>query len=270
MWEECVVGGQVELFVAYAGSGDLPWLLVIHGGPDWDHSYLREPLAKMIGTHRLLLPDLRGCGRSARGLPLVNYHPDAVVDDLLTILDSFDGATADVLGFSYGGLLAQRLAITAPLRIRRMIIASSSVLPVPADSYQNWPERALACAPEREVWASPSAPEAERTRAAAFAGARANIWRSEALPEYRRRVGAVRFSADWDRARRAGALPSARIDNPLRRLSETGIPTLLLHGRYDMAFPATLAEQTAGLLPNAEAVVLDNAGHMAHIDQPDR
>ena len=40
-------------------------------------------------------------------------------------------AAADVLGFSYGGLIAQLLALTAPGRIRRLIIASSSILPVP-------------------------------------------------------------------------------------------------------------------------------------------
>lgn len=35
-----------------------------------------------------------------------------------------------------------------------------------------------------------------------------------------------------------------------------------------MIFPAELAERTAASLPNAEAIVLDEAGHMTHIDQP--
>jgi pimeloyl-ACP methyl ester carboxylesterase len=43
-------------------------LLVVHGGPDWDHSYLLEPLRRLAGQRRVLLPDLRGCGRSPRGL----------------------------------------------------------------------------------------------------------------------------------------------------------------------------------------------------------
>jgi hypothetical protein len=41
------------------------------------------------------------------------------------------------------------------------------------------------------------------------------------------------------------------------------------HGRQDMTFPAALAERTAALLPGATAVVLDEAGHMAHVDQPE-
>ncbi|MEU4548225.1 alpha/beta fold hydrolase [Nonomuraea dietziae] len=47
-------------------------LLIVHGGPDWDHSYLVEPLDRLAGERRLLFPDLRGCGRSPwqiRSLP---------------------------------------------------------------------------------------------------------------------------------------------------------------------------------------------------------
>ncbi|WP_329407400.1 alpha/beta hydrolase [Nocardia vinacea] len=262
--------GEIELFVASAGSGTHPPLLVIHGGPDWDHSYLRQPLAELAGTRRLLLPDLRGCGRSARGLPIEDYRPDTVVADLLTILDIFDIHTTDLLGFSYGGLLAQRVAVAAPKRFRRMIIASSSVLPVPANAYADWPERKTLMAAEHAVWSDSSPSGPERTRAAAFAGARANVRRVDAFPEYLRRLRAVSFSGEWDSARRAGTLPSARIDDPLRTLARTGIPILLLHGRFDMTFPAALAEQAAAELPNAQAVVLDQAGHMAHIDQPEQ
>jgi pimeloyl-ACP methyl ester carboxylesterase len=35
-----------------------------------------------------------------------------------------------------------------------------------------------------------------------------------------------------------------------------------------MTFPAMLADQTAALIPSAHAEVLDDAGHMAHIDRP--
>ncbi|MET8863418.1 alpha/beta hydrolase [Nonomuraea sp. NPDC004580] len=109
-------------------------LLVIHGGPDWDHSYLVEPLNRLAGEHRLLFPDLRGCGRSPVAEPLT---PDAMVADLVELIGA---SPVDVLGFSYGGLIAQRLAIQAPGLVRRLIVASSSVLPVPADAFEGWEE----------------------------------------------------------------------------------------------------------------------------------
>lgn len=79
----------------------------------------------------------------------------------------------------------------------------------------------------------------------------------------------MRFSADWARAFLAGLLPPARPENSLARLAALRFPVLLVHGRRDMTYPAALAEQAAALLPGARAVILDEAGHMAHVDDPE-
>jgi pimeloyl-ACP methyl ester carboxylesterase len=259
---------RVNLFVATSAGPADRTLLVIHGGPDWDHSYLRQPLDQLAGQHRLVLPDLRGCGRSSRGLPVSGYTPDAAVGDLLALIDALGPERIDVLGFSYGGLLAQRLALAARHRVRRLIIASSSVQPVPDGAFDGWTERDRRVAPGQAVWSDQARSGAELTRAAAIAGAAANVWRREALPEYLRRLARIRFSGDWLAAWRAGALPSARPDDPVRRLAALDIPVLLLHGRQDMTFPAGLADAAADAIPSAYTMVLDDAGHMAHIDQP--
>ncbi|MFF2550753.1 alpha/beta fold hydrolase [Nocardia sp. NPDC058058] len=269
MWTEHRTLGEVDLYTACAGSVAHSPLLVIHGGPDWDHSYLRQPLESLADSKWLLLPDLRGCGRSTGGLPLDRYRPDAVVADLLSILDSLAITTTDVLGFSYGGLLAQRLAAAVPQRIRRMIIASSSIVPVPANAYDGWADRDALLASEAAVWSDPALSGPGRVRTAAFAGARATVWRVEAVPELLERLRGIRFSCEWDRARHAGVLPSARLEDAVAVLIRTEIPILLLHGQHDMVFPATLAQQAAAQMPNALAVVLDDAGHMTQFDQPD-
>lgn len=93
----------VELFVAQSSGPADKAALVIHGGPDWDHTYLRDPLARLGDRYRLIMPDIRGCGRSTTGLPASCYTPDAAVADLLTLLDTLRVDSADVLGFSYGG-----------------------------------------------------------------------------------------------------------------------------------------------------------------------
>jgi pimeloyl-ACP methyl ester carboxylesterase len=79
----------------------------------------------------------------------------------------------------------------------------------------------------------------------------------------------VRFSAEWTRAFVAGALPSGRPASSQARLAALGVPILLLHGSQDLTFPAALAERTGVEMPNARAVILDQAGHMTHIDQPE-
>jgi pimeloyl-ACP methyl ester carboxylesterase len=258
----------VELFVAQTEGPAERSLLVIHGGPDWDHSYLLDPLSQLAGTHRVIWPDLRGCGRSTGGLPDEQYNADAAVRDLIALLDVLDLPAVDLLGFSAGGMFAQRLALAAPHRIRRLIIASSSIPPVPADAYDDWPEAVALRATWNQVFAGNAVPTPGLTRADALATLAANVWDTQRREEYRRRLDAIRFTAEWARPWLAGTLPPIRPENSLDRLAALGIPILALHGRQDMTFPARLAEYTAEHIPAARAVILDQAGHMTHIDRP--
>lgn len=258
---------DVHLFVAQTDGPAGRVLLVIHGGPDWDHTYLLDPLTRLAGTHRVVFADLRGCGRSTDGLAEDQYTPDAVVSDLLALLDALGVRSADVLGFSYGGIIAQRLAVAAPERVKRVVIASSSIPPVPADAYDDWPEAAALRGGGAPAWVEEPSPEL--VRADAVAGAAANVWLEESRAELLRRIDRIRFSAEWAAPFVAGLLPPARPENSQARLAALSIPMLLLHGRQDLTFPAKLAEQAAAEMPAARAVILDEAGHMAHIDQPD-
>jgi pimeloyl-ACP methyl ester carboxylesterase len=261
---------KVELFTLRTDGPADRVLLVIHGGPDWDHTYLRDPLLRLAGRHRVLLPDLRGCGRSTRHLPDSEYTWDAVVHDLLALLDAEDVATADLLGFSTGGLIAQRLVLAAPNRFRRLVVASSSVLPVPDDAFADWPEYEARHREGRAAGLDPTGLTGARlNRADAVNSAPANLWRRELLPDYLRLLDEIQWSGEWSRVWEAGLLGSPRPDRGPERLAALGLPTLLLQGRYDMTFPAALAEDTAARDPAARAVVLDEAGHMAHLDQPE-
>jgi pimeloyl-ACP methyl ester carboxylesterase len=256
----------VELLVAQSAGPAHRALLVIHGGPDWDHTYLREPLDGLAGTHRLVMPDLRGCGRSTRGLPDDQYTPDAAVGDLIALLDALGIGRADVLGFSYGGLLGQRLALAAPHRVRRLVLASTTVEAVPAraDTWaDNWADV------RADAWSDPSLAGPEQTRAAAVATAPTDLWRQKLLPAYLRRLESVRFSAEWLRPLRAGILPSALVENAVPRLAALAIPTLFLHGRHDLTFPVSVVQEAADRIPSAGLEILEEAGHMTHVDQPD-
>jgi pimeloyl-ACP methyl ester carboxylesterase len=188
----------------------------------------------------------------------------------VALLSALDVVQADVLGFSYGGELAQRLALAAPERVHSLIIASSSVLPVPADAYDDWPEAVALRATASADWMhGDQEPTPEVIRAAAVTRAAVDVWRPRARTGYLRRLEEVRFSADWARALVTRVLPPALPDNSLTRLAALRIPVLLLHGRQDMTYPAAFAEQTAARLPGARAVILDEAGHMAHVDDPE-
>ena len=238
----------VRLFVAQAGGPSARAVLVIHGGPDWDHSYLREPLDGLAGQCRLILPDLRGCGRSTRGLGDDQYTPGAATDDLAVLLDVLGVARADVPGFSYGGLLAQRLALTAPHRVRSLIIASSSILPVPPGAFAGWAERDRRVAAEAAAWSDP-----------ALTGPGLTVPRPSRA---RRRMcgGPMPCPATSPACSASGSRPNGHGHGErascLRRTVMTrpggwraSVSRTAAARPADMTFPAALAQQAAALIP---------------------
>ena len=62
---EIVRVNGVDVYVRRFGDPALPPLVVIHGGPTWDHSYLLPAVAELADTAHVVLYDLRGCGRSS-------------------------------------------------------------------------------------------------------------------------------------------------------------------------------------------------------------
>lgn len=149
------------------------------------------------------------------------------------------------------------------------MIASSTVLPVPAGAYGGWPEAAAVLRSQPPpAWQGTPEPTPDLVRAHAVTAVSVHVWRHAARAEYLRRMDDVRFSADWARAYVAGTLRPALPGDAPPRLAALGIPVLLLHGRQDLCFPAFLASRAAAAIPDARAVILEEAGHMAHIDQP--
>ncbi len=110
----------IDLF--YECVGDGPPLLLIHGlgssGDDW--AFQRDDFSR---RHRLLLPDLRGSGRS--GKPPHAYSIRMFADDLWTLLDTLGVTTTAILGFSMGGAVAIEMALTHPARVSKLIMCNA-------------------------------------------------------------------------------------------------------------------------------------------------
>src|SRR5688500_18666216 len=92
-----------------------------------------NPLVGHLPGRRLLMFDFPGTGGSTLSwLPPTMAHNAWLVRRLLL---SFDVSHVDVLGYSWGGFLAQQLAAQHPRRVRRLVLAGTSVgvggLPAP-------------------------------------------------------------------------------------------------------------------------------------------
>jgi 3-oxoadipate enol-lactonase len=109
-----------EIYFERAGSG--PPLLLIHGlgssGDDW--AFQRDDFAR---KHTLILPDLRGSGRSAK--PPGPYSIAVFAADLWALLDALGFGEVDILGFSLGGAVALEMALMRPRRVPRLVLCNA-------------------------------------------------------------------------------------------------------------------------------------------------
>ncbi|KAB2384851.1 alpha/beta fold hydrolase [Actinomadura montaniterrae] len=114
------VNGQ-DLFVAEAGSG--PAVVLLHGGgpgASGVSNYVRNIDALTV-HHRVIVPDLPGYGRSSKHVDQSDPfgHLAGAVRGLL---DELGLGSAHLIGNSYGGAAALRLALDSPGRVDRMVL----------------------------------------------------------------------------------------------------------------------------------------------------
>ena len=269
----------VDLFVRRFGDPTLPLLIVIHGGPTWDHSYLLPAVAELADVAHVLMFDLRGCGRSTRTppagtLPVTALQPDFLADDVAALIRRVGADRADVLGFSYGGMVAMRVIEQHPEVVRRVILASTTAyrdVQHELDASADYRERAALCGEvgfDDPVLTGPDAPDGALSRAMAVAGAPHQVWRLDRLDEWLRVLERTRFSNDWNEPYASGRLRPAAPDDAPRVLRDWGGPALVLHGAREMSFPITLARRLHAEVPASRLVEVPEAAHMAHFDNP--
>lgn len=266
----------ISLFVREVGPEEFSGrpLIVLHGGPDWDHSYLMPGISIVSERRRVILFDLRGCGRSSRRLPPEEYQPELIVEDLVALINTLGFGRVDLLGFSTGGQIAQLFVAEYPDRVHSLILASTTAYANVEQYLREWDEvqRRRAMVPPWPTWAGaarrPSS-DVEKTVEWAVRAAPCNVWDLGCLDDYLSLLGSIRFSGEWMRALRLGRLHPWRPANPELTLSAFGGPILILHGAHDMVFPVQVAERLGGAVPTARLDVIDNAGHMAQFERPD-
>ncbi len=269
--------GGVELFIREMGPdrSKAPALVVVHGGPDWDHTYLLPGLRPVSQQRHVILFDMRGCGRSTRGLGVDGYQPESVVVDLTQLIEFIGHEHVDLLGFSTGGQLAQLFIEARPDLVRRLILASTTAYDDVDRLLAGWPEyeRRLQLDVAWPAWTGFSrglrTEDVHRTVQWAVDGAPTAIWDLGRLDEYLALLGNVRFSGEWIRPFREGRLHSWRPSDPEQVLRDFDGDILILHGAQDMTFPVQVAQRLDQALPTAQLRIIDQAGHMAHFDQPD-
>ena len=230
------------VFVRQTGAGRP--LVLLHGLLVSGEMF--DPLTPAWATrHRLIIPDLRGHGRSAQ-LP-GPYTARQLAADVVDLLDRLNVPRAHVLGYSQGGTVAQQLARDHPERVDRLILACTYA--------HNLLTRRERIEGRLSSWLLAT------LGPAAMAGLITRGVGGPALSA--EQTAALRRMLAANSRRHAVATHQAMLAFDSRSwLTEITAPTLVICGSADTAAPRRHAQMLADGIPHAELSTIPDAGHL--------
>lgn len=227
-------------------------VLLVHGWGACVYTYRYLLPALSRAGRRAIAFDLRGHGLSAKPRGAENYMTAALLGDVLEVLDTLEVEKADVVGHSLGGGLALQLALSAPARVCRLVLAAPVGLgrvrlrrfarmmtPRVTDRFARyltprWLTRFLLHGAYGDPRRVPN-------------DAIDEYWAPSQFPDYYRAVRALLHAFSW---RPLTAAELARIEQP----------ALVILGTADRLIPD--AHRGATSLGNATVISLAGAGHL--------
>lgn len=255
---ECTVRVKgAEMFVTDTG-GDGPLVVLLHGGGPGaagvsNYSRNIESLSKQF---RLLVPDMPGYGRSSK-------HVDQddpfgfLAHTIRALLDEKGFATAHLVGNSYGGAAALRLALDTPDRVGKLVLMGPGGIGT---------TRALPTAGLRSLLSYYGGDGPSRAKLARFIRTYL-VYDGLAVPDElidRRYQASIdpEVVANPPLRRPSGPRTLWRMDLTRdKRLRRLPTPTLVLWGRDDKVNRPSGGPMLLNLIPNAQLVMTSHTGH---------
>lgn len=249
--------GNVELYYETAGSGRRVMFISGTGG---DLRVRPNPCeGPLASVFEVLAYDQRGLGRSS--VPPGPYCMADYADDAAGLLGVAGWDRAAVVGVSFGGMVAQELALRHPGRVSSLVLACTSS---GGEGGASYPLHDLASLdPEERLILM--AELSDRRMDAKWRSDNPHKWQ-HAL-DWRRRYGEV---GAGEPGRELGAslqLEARRHHDTWQRLGAIACPTLVCAGRYDGIAPVENSQRLAGAIPGARLEVFEG-GHLFLMQDP--
>lgn len=236
--------------IRYAVSGSGPWLTLSHS-LCCDASMWAPQMSELERRFRVLRFDTRGHGGS--DAPAGAYTFEQMTDDVLGLLDALQIERTHYCGLSMGGMIGQHLALMAPGRIDRLVLADTTSR-MPPEAAPLWAERI------RVATGQGMEPLVQPTLERWFTAP----WRA-AHPEVMERIGGlIRATPVAGYIGCAQAIASIDITD---RLHEVKVPTLVVVGDQDVGTPPAMSQTIAAAIPGARLEVILEASHLSNIEQ---
>ena len=237
-----------------AGKGDP--VVLIHGSGPGVTSYAnwRLVLPALAENFRVLAPDMVGFGFSQRPTN-IEYGVQTWADQVVGLMDTLGLPTAHLVGNSFGGAIALRIATQHPDRVGKLVLMGSMGVPFPITEGLE------------RVWGYQPSFENMRKVLDVFAYSRELVndelaevrYRGSIQPGFQESFAAM-FPAPRQRLVEAMCTP----EDDIRRLPHR---TLIVHGREDQVIPVQTSLRLMELIDNADLSVFSHCGHWSMIER---
>ena len=213
--------------IYYEICGEGPPLLMLHGFTG-SGAGLAQGFKQLSANHKLIIPDLRGHGRSTNPSKQFTFRQAGL--DISALLDHLNISECSAIGFSGGGCALLHIAYQQPERVRSMTIVS----------------------------AAPYFPEQTRDIMQQFAA-------QEKTEEQWAAMRNIHFHGDeqiqmlW---KQASTFSNDDMNFTSEMLSKIQTKTLIVQGDRDPIYPIELTIEMYKSIPNAYLWIIPNGGHV--------
>ena len=237
-----------------AGKGDA--VVLIHGSGPGVTAYAnwRVVLPALAENFRVLAPDMVGFGFTERPTN-IEYGLQTWADQVVGLMDTLELPTAHMVGNSFGGAIALRIAAQHPDRVGKLVLMGSMGVPFPITEGLE------------RVWGYEPSFENMRKVLDVFAYSRDLV--NDELAEVRYR-GSIQpgfqesFAAMFPAPRQRWVEAMCTPEDDIRRLPHR---TLIVHGREDKVIPVQTSLRLMELIDNADLSVFSHCGHWSMIER---
>ena len=242
------INGQSIHYEDTGGDGEA---IVFSHGFFMSGGMFEPQVGALKDRYRCITWDERGHGQTKTSPDPFTYWDSA--DDLFGLLDHLGIDRAVLAGMSQGGFLSMRAALTAPERVRALILIDSQPGPENPDTLEGYNQMIAA-------WTAPGGPPQEivDTVGAIILGAEFDdpSWMEAAR------------NMEPDTVNQIYATLTTR-DDITDRIGEIEVPVLVVHGDNDVAISVDVARSYVTSFPNGEIVEIEGAGHASNLSHPE-
>lgn len=254
-------------YEVYGTASSKTPVIAVNGGPGLSHKYMlqNDVWPRLAQSRQIVFYDQRGTGKSQRVSPNASQGMDAQVADLEAVRAHLGFEKVDLVGDSYGGLLAMAYVAAHSERVRKLVL-SDSAPPAWKDIVHLLPQ----VFPDVEEQDAAIGKKLGNTDDAAqqelINHFRMIFYSQDLMHKYLDGIGDIGYVPKVGEAV-GKATENIDLTAQLPKFTQ---PTLVITGRFDMNVAPLTAWRMYKAIPGAKLVIFEKSGHLPSYEEPDK